>query len=137
MAFRFETRRGAPRLLSKLCPRGPVPARCRSEQACKPPALIAHRPDHYRAVSTNAVFKAQQQPCSPTSYSTFYAQSRIDRTIPKESVVKKKTIQRWIVAVTVGVCLVTAYASLGSQQTRAPEVVIGATDIGGVVTTPS
>jgi len=49
-------------------------------------------------------------------------------------VVKQKTAQRWIAVVTVALCLVSAYASLGSQQARAPEVVIGATDIGGVVT---
>jgi hypothetical protein len=51
--------------------------------------------------------------------------------------VKQKTSQRWIAVLTVALCLVSAYASLGSQQARAPEVVIGATDIGGVVTSAS
>src|SRR5215831_2010445 len=64
-------------------------------------------------------------------------QSTISRVIPKESVVKQKTAQRWIAVVTVSLCVVSAYASLGSQQARPPEVVIGATDIGGVVTSAS
>lgn len=49
---------------------------------------------------------------------------------------KQKTAQRWLVAVII-VCLASAYASLGSQQARAPEIVIGATDIGGAVATAS
>ena len=46
----------------------------------------------------------------------------------------KKTIQHWIVAVTVGVGLATAYLAVSAQQARAPEVAIGAADLGGVVT---
>ena len=49
----------------------------------------------------------------------------------------RKTIQRWIVAIIVGVGLVTAFLSLTAQQARAPEVAIGATDLGGVVTSTS
>jgi len=48
--------------------------------------------------------------------------------------VNKKTIQRWIVVVTVGVGLAMAYLSLCAQQARTPEVAIGAADLGGVVT---
>ncbi len=47
---------------------------------------------------------------------------------------KRKTIQLWIVAAAVGVGLATVYVSLSAQQARAPEVAIGATDLGGVVT---
>jgi hypothetical protein len=47
--------------------------------------------------------------------------------------VRKTTIQRWIGAVVVGVCLVTGYISLSAQQTRVPEAPIGAADLGGVV----
>ncbi len=46
---------------------------------------------------------------------------------------REKTIQHWIVAVIVGACLVTAYISLSAPQTRAPEVAIGVSDLGGVV----
>jgi hypothetical protein len=48
--------------------------------------------------------------------------------------VNKKTIQSWIVAVTVGVGLVTAYLSLSAQQAQTSEIAIGAADLGGVVT---
>ena len=50
---------------------------------------------------------------------------------------KRKTIQLWIVAAAVGVGLATVYVSLSAQQARAPEVAIGATDLGGVVTSAS
>ena len=50
---------------------------------------------------------------------------------------KRKTIQLWIVAAAVGVGLATVYVSLSAQQARAPEVAIGATDLGGFVTSTS
>ncbi|HYR91275.1 MAG TPA: carboxypeptidase-like regulatory domain-containing protein [Terriglobia bacterium] len=49
---------------------------------------------------------------------------------------KTKIIQGWMAAATVAACLTGGYISLNAQQPRAPEVTIGATDIGGVVTSP-
>ena len=60
---------------------------------------------------------------------------------------RRKTIQLWIVAAAVGMGLITVYVSLSAQQPRreaqarqgeaSGEVAIGATDLGGVVTSAS
>ena len=49
---------------------------------------------------------------------------------------KTKVIQRWIVAAAIAGCLVGGYVSLSAQQARSPEVTIGSSDLGGVVTNP-
>src|SRR5438132_2785776 len=52
----------------------------------------------------------------------------------KETLVKTKIIQRFMVAITVAACLTAGYISLNAQQRPGPEVTIGSTDLGGVVT---
>src|SRR5467141_3709463 len=52
----------------------------------------------------------------------------------KETLVKTKIIQRWMVAITVAACLTAGYISLNAQQRPGPEVTIGSADLGGVVT---
>src|SRR5947208_11862578 len=51
----------------------------------------------------------------------------------KETLVKTKIIQRFMVAITVAACLAAGYISLNAQQRPGAEVSIGSTDLGGVV----